>query len=166
MAFARSVAGIGCGMHVEVICTSGALWPNPLVHRRHSTKRCAARRKPDTSARPWRARQSTPTQSWRAMPSNVPSHVVPYTPRLYPVMTHRMQTHASSLPAYARSLVVVVVAALLSVGVGEVRSGQARQGTWQYARLHSLLSAVGGTARRPTLVVGPASTGLAKVTNY
>lgn len=125
MAYAQSVAGIGCGMHVEVICTTAALWPNPLVHRRHSTKRCAARRKPDTSARPWRAIQSTPTQSWRAMPSNVPSHVVPYTPRLYPVMTHRMQTHASSLPAYARSLVVVVVVvALLSVGV--VRSGKVR----------------------------------------
>lgn len=148
MAYAQSVAGIGCAMHVEVICTTAALWPNPLVHRRHSTKRCAARRKPDTSARPWRAIQSTPTQSWRAMPSNVPSHVVPYTPPLYPVMTHRMQTHASSLPAYARSL-VVVVAALLSVGVGEVRQGKVRYLAVRATPL--IITAVGGTARRRAL---------------
>lgn len=48
MADAQSPSGIGCGLHVEVICAQGdweALWPNPLVHRRHcgdSTKRCAA----------------------------------------------------------------------------------------------------------------------------
>ena len=139
MAYAQSVAGIGCGMHVEVICTTAALWPNPLVHRRHSTKRCAARRKPDTSARPWRAIQSTPTQSWRAnaiertqscraiYTSIVPSRDSPHA-------NARQQPASASLPAYARSLVV----ALLSVGVGVV--GQARSGTWQYARLHLLLT--------------------------
>ena len=67
---------LAAGLHIAVIKQGAqgemetALWPNPVVHPRHSadsTKCCAARRKPDTSVRPWRAIQCKCTQSWRAV---------------------------------------------------------------------------------------------------
>lgn len=77
---------------------TGALWPNPLLHRRHSTNRCAAGgnlTRPLGHGVPYnRHLPSHGTQFDRMYPV-----MSCHTPRLYPVMTHRMQTHASSQPA-------------------------------------------------------------------
>jgi hypothetical protein len=121
------------------------LWPNPLVHRRHSTKRRAARRKPDTSARPWRAIQSTPTQSWRAMRLNVPSHVVPYTA----IVPSHDSPHANARqqPASQPASICSFLGRRSALGrSGSGRSGQVPGST----RDSTYCLAVGGTARRRT----------------